>query len=61
MKDVLVINVLEEDLYRLSHIKNSVSILLEKLTHGEYSKLEKSRKIVTYCASYSCSASKQAA
>lgn len=61
MANVTIINVLEEDLYRLSHIKNSVSIPLEKLTHGEYSKLDKSKKIVTYCASYWCSASKQAA
>jgi rhodanese-related sulfurtransferase len=61
MHDILVVNVLEEDAYRHSHIKGSVSISLEKLIHGEYRKLDKSKKIVTYCASYQCTASRQAA
>ena len=60
-QDVLVINVLEEDAYRKSHIKSSISIPLAKLTCGEYGKLDSKKKLVTYCASYQCSASRQAA
>ncbi len=60
-KNVIVVNVLDEDAYKKSHIKGSISIPLENLTEGEYKQLDKSKKIITYCASYQCSASRQAA
>jgi len=60
-KNAIVVNVLEEEAYRKSHIKGSISIPLEKLTEGEFNKLDKSKKIITYCASYQCTSSRQAA
>ncbi len=56
-----VVNVLESESYVRNHIKGSISIPLEALINGGYTKLDRERKVATYCASYMCSASKKAA
>lgn len=59
-KDVQVINVLEEEYYNLGLIKGSRRIPLSKLP-SRLSELNSSGEVVTYCASYNCSASREAA
>lgn len=63
-EDFLLVNVLSEDEYLKDHIKGSVSIPLEGeefLTKVEKKAGSKNYKIVTYCASQDCDASRKAA
>ena len=57
---VQVVNVLSPDFYNLGSIKGSKKIPLSELSKraGE---LDKNKEVVTYCASYKCRASKEAA
>ncbi len=57
--NVLVINVLPKDTFEDCSIKGSIHMPFEDL--GEYAlNLTKDQKIVVYCASYMCSASRKA-
>ncbi len=60
-QSVVVVDVLEKDSYSNKHIKGAISIPLEELQSEGWKKLDKSREVVTYCASYMCTASKKAA
>ena len=55
-----IVNVLDPKWYELGIIKGSLKIPLRELDKraGE---LDKSREVVTYCASYECSASREGA
>ena len=55
-----IINVLDPEKYSLGFIKGSKRIPLDKL-ESRLTELEKSKLIVTYCASSECNASRQAA
>ena len=57
---VQVVNVLNPDYYKLGIIKDSKKIPLEELDK-RLGELDKSQEVVTYCASYKCGASKEAA
>lgn len=57
---IQIVNVLEQDKYNLGFIKGSKRIPLSKL-ETRLSELDKSKPVVTYCASNECSASKSAA
>ncbi len=57
----IVVNVLSKEAYEDSHIKGSISIPLEDLQKDGWEKLDKSKQIVTYCASTTCKGSKKAA
>lgn len=60
-EDYVILNVLAAQAYRKIHIKNSRSIPFDKVEEGDLGNVDKNRKIVTYCASYTCSASRKAA
>ena len=55
-----IVNVLDPEKYALGFIKGSKRIPLDKL-EARSSELDKSKLIVTYCASSECNASRQAA
>lgn len=57
---VLVVNVLNEDLYNDCHIPGSIQVDFDKVAEVS-KKWSKSSKIVIYCANYACSASASAA
>lgn len=57
---VQVVNVLAPDYYKLGVIKGSKKIPLNELDK-RIGELDKTKEVVTYCANYKCSASRQAA
>ena len=57
---VQVVNVLSPEQYKLGIIKGSQKIPLEELDK-RIGELDKIREVVTYCGSYKCGASRQAA
>ena len=57
--DLLVINVLSNEYYEDCHIQGSINIPLDQFEKNAVN-LERDKKIVIYCASYLCSASKRA-
>lgn len=57
---VQVVNVLNPDSYKLGIIKGSLKIPLKDL-EKRAGELDKTREVVTYCASYRCRASGEAA
>ena len=57
---VQVVNVLTPDQYNRGIIKGSKKIPLEELDK-RIQELDKTREVVTYCASYKCGASREAA
>ena len=57
---VQVVNVLSPDYYKLGIIKGSKKIPLDELD-GRIGELDKTKEVVTYCANYMCTASRQAA
>lgn len=57
---VQVVNVLDPKYYNLGSIKGSKKIPLEQL-NTRSRELDKSREVITYCASYECPASAKAA
>ena len=57
---VQVVNVLDPQYYNLGLIKGSKRIPLDKLD-SRMNELDKSKEVVTYCASSECNASKKAA
>jgi len=53
---LVIINVLDKDLYDDCHIKGSINVPFEKIE--EYAdKLDKSKHVVLYCSNYMCTAS----
>ena len=59
-ESVQIVNVLDPEKYSLGLIKGSKRIPLDKLD-ARLSELDKSKLVVTYCASSDCNASKSAA
>ncbi len=57
----VVVDVLGKIEYDRVHIKGAVSIPLDILEQGELEALGKSKNVITYCKSYTCGASKNAA
>ena len=57
--DVVVINVLEKELYDDCHIQGSIHVPFEGLEQFAQQNLDKSTEIVLYCSNYMCSASGQ--
>ena len=57
---VQIVNVLKPDYYKLGVIKGSKKIPLNELDK-RLGELDKSKEVVTYCANYKCSASREAA
>ncbi len=57
---VLVVNVLNEDLYNDCHIPGSIQVDFDKVADAS-KRWSKSSKIIMYCANYACSASASAA
>lgn len=57
----VVVNVLGKPDYEKIHIKGSVSIPLDLLEQGELEQLGDQKNVITYCKSYTCGASKNAA
>lgn len=59
--NTIILNVLASHAYEKLHIKNSISAPYDKLENGELDELGRGKKIVVYCASYNCGASRKAA
>ncbi len=59
-KPVQIVNVLGPEHYNLGFIKGSIRIPLDQLDN-RWGVLDKNIEVVTYCASYDCPASGQAA
>lgn len=57
----VVVDVLGKNEYDRIHIKGAVSIPLDILEQGELEALGDSKNVITYCKSYTCGASKNAA
>ena len=57
--DLMVINVLDKKYFDDCHIKGSMSVPLDDLK-SQAASWDKNKKIVVYCASYQCSASREA-
>jgi ArsR family transcriptional regulator len=57
---VQIVNVLSPDSYSLGMIKGSKRIPLSELDQRQ-GELDKSQEVITYCAGYECSASREAA
>jgi rhodanese-related sulfurtransferase len=55
--DLVVVNVLDKELYDDCHIKGSINIPFEELEH-EAKSLDKNVPVVLYCSNYMCTASK---
>jgi len=54
--DLLVVNVLDQELYNDCHIKGSINVPFEQL--DEFAKkLDKNTQVVIYCSNYQCTAS----
>ena len=58
--NVQVVNVLDPKWYELGFIQGSKKIPLKELD-ARLGEIDKSKEVVTYCASYECSASREAA
>lgn len=59
-KPIQVVNVLAPEFYNLGFIKGSKKIPVDQL-NARLEELDKSKEVVTYCASSECTASKKAA
>ena len=57
----VVVDVLGKGDYDRAHIKGAVSIPLDLLEQGELEALGDMKNVITYCKSYTCGASKNAA
>lgn len=58
---LVVINVLDQDLYEDCHIKGSIHIPFETIEEKAAKTIDKSAEIVIYCSNYQCSTSEYAA
>lgn len=59
--DLVVINVLDKELYEDCHIKGSVNVALDQLEQFAAGLDKENAEIVVYCSNYQCSASETAA
>jgi len=60
-KGVIVINVLDKELYDDCHIKGSMSMPFEKVKQELPKLVDKDAEVVFYCSNYMCSASGESA
>lgn len=60
-KSATVIDILGDESYRKAHIRGAISVPLDVLENEYWKKIPKSEKIIVYCKSYSCNASRNAA
>ncbi len=60
-EDAVVMNVLASHAYDKMHIKGSISAPYDRLENGEFDNIDKKKRLIIYCASYDCGASKKAA
>jgi len=61
-KELVVVNVLDEDLYEDAHIKGSINVPFQNVMDFAEKNWDKERShIVLYCSNYMCTASKIAA
>lgn len=58
--NITIVNVLSQEAYDDCHIPGSISIPLSELEEHAKKKLNPNKEIIVYCASYQCSASKNA-
>jgi rhodanese-related sulfurtransferase len=49
-RQVVVVDVRPADAYNIEHIKGSINLPLDKIKAGEYKKLPRDKRIVTYCS-----------
>lgn len=56
---LIVVNVLDQDLYNDCHIKDSISIPFESIEQGARD-IDKNAEVVLYCSNYMCSTSEYA-
>ncbi|HRN78062.1 MAG TPA: rhodanese-like domain-containing protein [Candidatus Dependentiae bacterium] len=54
---LVVINVLDKQLYDDCHIKGSISIPFEQLTEEIEKKVDKNAEVILYCSNYMCASS----
>jgi rhodanese-related sulfurtransferase len=59
-RDVIVLNALPRDWYERAHIPGSICIPVEELS-AKLAELPRDKLIITYCASYECTSSLEAA
>jgi rhodanese-related sulfurtransferase len=55
--DIALIEVLDEEQFKKSHIKGAIHIPLEKISTLARQKFEKDKEIVVYCSDHECTAS----
>lgn len=60
-KDIKLIEVLDENAYRESHIKGAINIPLKKIGLEANKRFSKDDQLVVYCSNHDCSASPTAA
>jgi rhodanese-related sulfurtransferase len=60
-EDVMIVDVLSEDAYKQGHIPGAMNIPTDQIEQRAQDVLDKSKPVVTYCASYACPASTNAA
>src|SRR5574342_286397 len=60
-KGLVVVNVLDKDLYDDCHIKGSINIPFEIIEEQAVAHIDKNADIVIYCSNYQCSTSEYAA
>lgn len=60
-KDFKLVDVLSRESFRNEHIKGAISLPVDEIEKGASKLLKKSDLIVTYCASFDCQASTNAA
>ena len=58
---IKIVEVLSEDNYRQGHIHGAINIPVDRIEKEAGKKLKKTDTIITYCASYACHASTNAA
>lgn len=60
-EDFVLVDVLGEDHYEDEHIPGAINIPVDHIGEAAIERLDKSDKIVVYCANFDCGASPQAA
>ena len=59
--DAVIVNVLAKSAYDDVHIRGSISIPFDQIEGDGWKQLDRRKKVITYCASSTCNASKKAA
>lgn len=58
--DAKIIDVLGEESYRKAHIKSAISVPLDVLENDYWKKIPRGQRVIVYCKSYTCNASRNA-